>query len=217
LPEDIASDNGGLGGKRVSRPFGRLLVDFYLDGQSTPHALLPAEERLLTAMPKGQRLTLAEARPTKATTKNRVRAEFLRYLALGGDDEIPVHEKGVQLDGAYVEGEKHSGRNHDNYSREILCAGVAVSAQVTGSAKSLLLARHDAPSKPPEHMLIRQVRVRPTWSLSMSCDGSKTDPRNGSPLRQLVTQGGSAWITSPPTRSRCSSQRAAACTDLKGL
>jgi hypothetical protein len=35
----------------------------------------------------------------------RVRAGFLRFLALGGDEGAPVHEKGLQLKGAYVDGE----------------------------------------------------------------------------------------------------------------
>ncbi|HQU23897.1 MAG TPA: hypothetical protein PKX13_06385 [Acidiphilium sp.] len=33
-----------------------------------------------------------------------MRAEFIRFLALGGDDRAPVHERGVWLKGAYVEG-----------------------------------------------------------------------------------------------------------------
>ena len=35
---------------------------------------------------------------------NVVRAGFLRYLALGGDDRCPVHERGLWLKGAYVSG-----------------------------------------------------------------------------------------------------------------
>jgi hypothetical protein len=35
----------------------------------------------------------------------RVRAGFVRFLALGGDDLAPVHEKGVQLEAAYIEDE----------------------------------------------------------------------------------------------------------------
>jgi hypothetical protein len=35
----------------------------------------------------------------------RVRGSFLRFLALGGDAAVPVHEKGVRLKGAYIEGE----------------------------------------------------------------------------------------------------------------
>jgi hypothetical protein len=34
-----------------------------------------------------------------------VRADFLRFLALGGDDATPVHEKGVRLKGAFIDGE----------------------------------------------------------------------------------------------------------------
>jgi hypothetical protein len=33
-----------------------------------------------------------------------IRASFLRFLLLGGDDNAPVHEKGVQLVGAYISG-----------------------------------------------------------------------------------------------------------------
>ena len=35
----------------------------------------------------------------------RVRASFLRFLALGGDESAPVHEKGVSIVGAYIEGD----------------------------------------------------------------------------------------------------------------
>jgi hypothetical protein len=34
----------------------------------------------------------------------RVRAAFLRFLALGGDESVPVHEKGVRLEGAFIDG-----------------------------------------------------------------------------------------------------------------
>lgn len=35
---------------------------------------------------------------------NSIRAEFLRFLLLGGDADCPVHECGVQLEGAFIEG-----------------------------------------------------------------------------------------------------------------
>jgi hypothetical protein len=35
--------------------------------------------------------------------ENRVRADFLRFLMLGGDKDAPIHEKGVQLQGAWME------------------------------------------------------------------------------------------------------------------
>jgi len=33
-----------------------------------------------------------------------LRAEFVRFLALGGDDSAPIHEMGVQVEGAWIEG-----------------------------------------------------------------------------------------------------------------
>lgn len=38
------------------------------------------------------------------TEANCVRAAFVRFLALGGDEDAPVHERGVQLQGAWLEG-----------------------------------------------------------------------------------------------------------------
>lgn len=35
----------------------------------------------------------------------RVRADFLRFLALGGDSAVSVHEKGIRLKGGYIDGE----------------------------------------------------------------------------------------------------------------
>jgi hypothetical protein len=36
--------------------------------------------------------------------EQRVRAPFLRFLLLGGGEQAPVHERGVQLAGAWIEG-----------------------------------------------------------------------------------------------------------------
>src|SRR3546814_2225401 len=38
------------------------------------------------------------------TKTNRVRAAFVRFLALGGDEQAPVHENGVELQGAWLVG-----------------------------------------------------------------------------------------------------------------
>src|SRR3546814_8768674 len=38
------------------------------------------------------------------TKTNRVRAAFVRCLALGGDEQAPVHENGVELQGAWLVG-----------------------------------------------------------------------------------------------------------------
>ena len=39
-----------------------------------------------------------------ANSRLRIRARFLRFLLLGGDHETPVHDRGVRLEGAFIEG-----------------------------------------------------------------------------------------------------------------
>src|SRR5712692_9237120 len=79
------------------RPRGRSLVDF---GE-----LGAAEKRLLDACAVGRIAQLAAKQPVAESVDNRVRAEFLRFLALGGDEGSVVHEKGVQLVGGWVLGD----------------------------------------------------------------------------------------------------------------
>ncbi len=88
----------------VARPLGRSLSEFRMAGTGTPRGLFPAEERLLDVSRTGHVLSLAEARPQAATEQNRIRASFVRFLALGGNEEAPVHEKGVQVQGAFIDG-----------------------------------------------------------------------------------------------------------------
>src|SRR4051794_6355134 len=66
--------------------------------------LLPAEALVRKAVRQGACATLAKERPKHRTQRNRVRGEFVRFLALGGDAFAPVHESGVDVEGAYVEG-----------------------------------------------------------------------------------------------------------------
>lgn len=80
----------------MKRPLGSSLADF--------GKLLPAEARLLECCRKGEQLKLSDKRPDKKSRKNTVRATFLRFLALGGDENAPVHAVGVNLSGAFVEG-----------------------------------------------------------------------------------------------------------------
>lgn len=77
-------------------PKGRALQDFL--------PLLPAEEKLRSAVREGEKCVITDTRPECRTQKNTVRAEFLRFLALGGDAESPVHEKGINFTGAWVTG-----------------------------------------------------------------------------------------------------------------
>ena len=84
-------------------PKGRTLKEFQTLEQFK-NKLYPAEKRLLEVCRKGTLLTLAEERPTEKNDDNTIRAEFLRFMALGGDDQNPVHERGVSLKGAWIEG-----------------------------------------------------------------------------------------------------------------
>ncbi|MCV4268894.1 membrane-associated oxidoreductase [Pseudomonas capsici] len=78
------------------KPYGRSLTDF--------GSLWPAELQLLEHCKVGTEAKVGLKLPLEPSDSNRVRAEFIRFLALGGDEQAPVHEHGVQLRGAYVEG-----------------------------------------------------------------------------------------------------------------
>lgn len=79
------------------RASGRSLSDF--------EPLLIAERTLLQACRIGEIAVISEQRPEQATEENTVRAGFLRFLLLGCDHNTPLHEQGVRLKGAWVEGE----------------------------------------------------------------------------------------------------------------
>ena len=89
---------------RPKRAFGRSLADFRIQGATTPNGLHPAEEQLLDCAARGTECDIAPVRPEEAAPENTVRGAFLRFLLLGGDEDAPVHEKGVILHGAFIEG-----------------------------------------------------------------------------------------------------------------
>ncbi len=70
--------------------------------------LLPAETVLLEACLKGEFPPMQSGtRPDtqkERTEANRIRVKFLRFLLLGGDEDAPIHEQGVQLRGAWIDG-----------------------------------------------------------------------------------------------------------------
>lgn len=80
--------------------FGRRLSDLWLDGEEGK--LHPAEWKLLECAARGEVCRLGDERPVVATEENRVRAEIVRFVALGGDDSHPLHEHGVHIRGAYI-------------------------------------------------------------------------------------------------------------------
>ncbi|WP_114912418.1 hypothetical protein [Acidibrevibacterium fodinaquatile] len=80
-------------GKRAK---GRSLAEF--------SPLNAAEKRILEAAAAGGAAVIGETRPDAPNESNTVRADFLRFLALGGDDEAPVHETGLWVQGAWITG-----------------------------------------------------------------------------------------------------------------
>ena len=92
-------------GAQAKRAYGRSLADFRLDDRDTPNGVLPAEEKLLAAAARGKRCDFGLAVPQECTDENRLRSEFLCFLLLGGDEQAPVHDKGIDLAGAFIEGD----------------------------------------------------------------------------------------------------------------
>ena len=96
-------------GYRVRRgevcAFGRSLADFRVKGVTTPNNLYPAEEKLLDCAGRGELCKIGDELPGAASDEKLVRPGFLRFLLLGGDNSAPVHEKGVQLQGAFLDGD----------------------------------------------------------------------------------------------------------------
>ncbi|MDD1138231.1 membrane-associated oxidoreductase [Pseudomonas sp. TNT2022 ID233] len=78
-------------------PHGRLLTDF--------SPLRDVEIKLLEKCRVGQALSVSAEAPEEASEANSIRAEFLRFLLLGGDSDHPVHELGVQFKGVFIEGQ----------------------------------------------------------------------------------------------------------------
>ncbi len=79
------------------RAFGRAWEDF--------EPVTEPERKLAEAARLGGWCKLGLAAPETGDAANTIRAGFLRFLALGGDARAPMHEKGVQLQGAFVSGE----------------------------------------------------------------------------------------------------------------
>lgn len=81
------------------------LENFAIEGRTTPNKLHPAEERLLEAVREWRACEISSTLPGECTDGNIIRASFIRFLTLEGDNQSFVHEKGVQLAGACIEGD----------------------------------------------------------------------------------------------------------------
>ena len=67
--------------------------------------LTPAEERILADLGVGEFDRLGDGlRPETDDPARQVRAAFLRYLILGGDERYRPHEKGVRVSGGWISG-----------------------------------------------------------------------------------------------------------------
>lgn len=67
--------------------------------------LTPAEERIVAALTVGEVDRLGEGlRPETDDPARQVRAAFLRFLILGGDERHRPHEKGVRVSGGWISG-----------------------------------------------------------------------------------------------------------------
>lgn len=82
----------------------------WLDDLTTPKAggpLSPLERRLIAncKMGKPTEILHSEDPPTRKSKDNGVRASLIRFLVLGGDKKHPVHERGLELSGAWIDGE----------------------------------------------------------------------------------------------------------------
>jgi hypothetical protein len=91
----MAGDHGAA----AKRPEGRSLAEFPWRELST------AEKDLLACCATGKPAHFGDKRPDACKDGNRIRPKFLRFLALGGDDGAPVHEMGVQIEGAWIDGD----------------------------------------------------------------------------------------------------------------
>lgn len=86
----------------ILNSYGRSLSDF--GALSSFEESLVANSRLGQTTCGNNNCTSAKSTPCFPTTNNRVRAKLLRFLILGGDDKAPVHEKGILLEAAWIEG-----------------------------------------------------------------------------------------------------------------
>ncbi|MGA7326474.1 MAG: hypothetical protein WBX25_18795, partial [Rhodomicrobium sp.] len=66
--------------------------------------LKPGEQKLLADALEGTQSSLGQVRPEAPAEGNEVRADFFRFLALGGNPASPVHESGLRIQGAYIDG-----------------------------------------------------------------------------------------------------------------
>ncbi len=171
-------------------PTGRTLAEF--------KPLTPAEAQLLEACKSGLSANLGDSRPSAESHANTVRANFLRFLALGGSDKAPIHERGIQLSGAWVKGTLdltnatvptslaicHSHfDSHPVLNRaEVIGAFSLVGSQVPGLKADRLTCR-DSVFLRDGFRSTEEIRLLGAQiGGSLSCGGAKLDGKDGDAL-----------------------------------
>jgi hypothetical protein len=96
-PPHETATHGPTNAARPKRAFGRSLSDF--------PDLNAAEKALLACVARGEVCVLGDGEvPETSDPSSTIRAGLIRFLALGGDDENPVHEYGVRISGGWIDG-----------------------------------------------------------------------------------------------------------------
>ncbi len=73
--------------------------------------LTKAEQKVLDELDTGKQIELGDGKvpPEDAGPERQLRASFVRWLALGGDDDHRLHEKGLQVRGALITSDGPAG------------------------------------------------------------------------------------------------------------
>jgi hypothetical protein len=148
--------------------------------------LKPAEQRILAAAAKGKLCSLGNSRPETPDDNCDVRADFIRFLTLGGDASAPVHESGLRVLGAFISGELNlagakdirplwlldcrigEGISFSDASTKVICLDGSILKWVRGDGVMV-----------DGSLLLRQTTIEETLRFhggeiagTLSCDGS---------------------------------------------
>ena len=105
----------------AKKAWGRSIHDLWLEenkGISDPHdpprydetkLLYRSEWDLLEKAARGEFCARGWDCPSEGTDENTVRGQFLRFVALGGDNTHPLHDHGIRLGGAFIKGQLDFG------------------------------------------------------------------------------------------------------------
>lgn len=141
--------------------------------------LWPAEQKLADEVVTGVFVEISEAVPPEDTPKEvRIRASFLRYLALGGCEACAPGAKGVRVRGVYIEG--------DGDPR-----GETIGLDLEGATLTCELAL--AECRIPDLMLLRgaviqSLRLNGTW-LGQGISADRLRATGGLFLREVQSGG----------------------------